>query len=408
MRFKLVKGELENKLRFLLVPMEETESVVAMVLVKTGSRNESNEKLGISHVLEHMVFKGTEKYPTPLSLATTVDSLGADFNAFTGKEYTGFYIRSASEYIDRSLDVLAEMVLRPKLRQEDLEREKGVIIEEIRMYADQPRERVGEEFENLLFQGSNLGRLIIGSPETVQGVSSSGLREYMEKWYRGGNFLVMVAGKIDLPQVKAKLEELFSPALKGELAPYVDEGKIGSQKELFIEKKTEQTHFVLGVPGLSAADKRLPVEMVLSTILGGNMSSRLFVEVREKRGLAYYVGTVTEHFYDTGYLAARAGVKKEKYAQALEVVRNEMLNLADSLKKEEVEKAKKYLLGKIVLSVEDPMGIIRWFGGRLVRGLEVDQPDVLREKIKTVQPEEVQELAKELFQPDKLYLAVIR
>ncbi len=408
MRFKLVKGKLENKLRFLLVPMEETESVVAMVLVKTGSRNEVNEQLGISHVLEHMVFKGTEKYPTPLSLATTVDSLGAEFNAFTGKEYTGFYIRSASEYIDKTLDILAEMVLRPQLRQKDLEREKGVIIEEIRMYADQPRERVGEEFENLLFQGSNLGRLIIGSPETVQGVGSSDLRNYMRKWYRGGNFLVMVAGKIDLSQVKVKLEEFFSPAPEGEIIPYTDKGKIGSQKELLIEKKTEQTHFVLGVPGLSAGDRRLPTEMVLSTVLGGNMSSRLFVEVREKRGLAYYVWAVTEHFYDTGYLAARAGVKKEKYTEALEVVRNEMLGLADSLREEEVERAKKYLLGKIVLSVEDPKGVIRWFGGRLVRGLEVDQPDVLRKKIKAVQPEEIKKLAKEFFQPDKMRLAVVK
>ncbi len=407
MRFDLHLGKLRNGVRLLTIPLEGAESVVTMVLVKTGSRNETNEQLGISHVLEHMVFKGTKKYPTPLVLASTVDSLGAEFNAFTGKEYTGFYIKSAAEYLDQSLDVLAEMTLHPQLREADLEREKGVIIEEIRMYADQPRERVAEEFENLLFQGSNLGRLIIGSPETVRNVHSQDLKQYMDQWYRGENFLVMAVGKVNPPEVTKKIERLFSSAPKSQLKPYVDKGRFGSKKELRIQKKTEQTHFVVGVPGLSANDKRIAIEMVLSTILGGNMSSRLFVEVREKRGLAYYVGTTREHFYDVGYFAARAGVKKNQFEEALKVVKKEMFALADTLKNEEITRAKKYLLGKITLSLEDPMGVVRWFGGHLVRGLEIDQPDEYMAKIKAVQPEEVKKLAQELFQPANLRLAVI-
>ncbi len=424
MKFEVKQNKLKNGVRVVEIPMKGVDSVMAMVMVRTGSRNETDEQLGISHVLEHMLFKGTEKYPTPKEVASAVDEMGAEFNAFTSKEYTAYYIRSASQYLNKSLEVLGEMIVRPRLEAEALEREKGVIIEEINMYEDQPRERAEEEFENLMFEGSNLGRLIIGSRETVRGATAKSLRKYKESWYRGENVMVIVAGKVSpslatnshqtadgmTSQVYGSLPDLssFEELPEGRVKKFVDEVRYGERREKVIEKGTEQTHFVVGVPGLAFNDKRRYAEAVLKVILGGNMSSRLFVEVREKRGLAYYVGAIGEHFFDGGYLGARAGVRKDKYEEALKVVKEQMMRMKTEVSEEEVEKAKSYLAGKVVLGLENPGGVVRWFGKELILGDKAEQPEEFLQKIKKVGVEEVMGLARELFREEEMRVAVVR
>ena len=418
MEFKIEQYKLKNGIRVVEIPMKGVESSLAMVMVRTGSRNETDEQLGISHVLEHMLFKGTEKYPTPQVLAGVVDAMGAEFNAFTSKEYTAYYIRSSSENLGKALEVLGEMVVKPRLDEMALEREKGVIIEEINMYEDKPMERAEEEFENLMFAGSNLGRLIIGSRETVRGVTAVDLRKYKEEWYRGENVVVMVGG--DLGQFKTQnskgktiaqssklVEESFGELEEGKLRGFVDEVRYGEEREKVIEKGTEQTHFVIGVPGLAIDDERRYVEAVLRVVLGGNMSSRLFTEIREKRGLAYYVGATVEHFYDGGYFGVRAGVRKDKFEEAVKVVKEQMRLVSQDLKEEEVEKAKSYLRGKMALSLEGVNGVLRWFGKGLILKGEVEQPREWLKRVGEVSLEEVKELAREMLKEEEMRLVVV-
>ncbi len=408
MRLQKKNFQLKNGVRVLGVSSDNVESVVAMVWIKTGSRNEDDNELGISHVVEHMLFKGTKKYPTPLSLASTVDAMGAEFNAFTEKEYTAYYIKSTYQYLQKSLEILSEMILYPRLGEDELEREKKVIIEEIKMYEDQPRDRVMEEFGNLMFKGNKLGRPIIGYKEIVEKMSRTKLRRYMNKWYKGENILVLLVGKLNLKEINSVVEEYFSSVEFGKLEPYAEEGRYGKDRNSIIEKKTEQTHFVVGVPGLDLKDERRYIELILKVVLGGNMSSRLFTEVREKRGLAYYVYSLSKHFYDVGYLGARAGVRKDKFDEALSVTEEQMLHLKDTIKNDEIERARSYLLGKLSLSLENSVDVAYWMGSRAVSGISPEDPREVIDKVKGVKLNEVKELADDLFKKDEFRSAIVR
>jgi predicted Zn-dependent peptidase len=417
MHFDLDYSKLKNGVRVLTVPMLGTEGVTALVLVRTGSRNETPEQSGMSHVLEHMLFKGTKKYPTPMAIAEAVDGIGAENNAFTGKEYTGYYITSAAKHLPLTLDILSEMVTVPTLPQADLEREREVIVQEIAMYEDEPRERVGEEFENLMYQGSSMGRLIIGTKETVRATTSERLRAYMQEWYRGGNVLVVVAGKIQESRFRIQdlIEEKFggipasakATAGKGGFDPYVSAGCYGPIEQRHFKKKTEQAHFYLGVPGLSIADPRRYALQIAQVVLGGGMSSRLFNEIREKRGLAYYVRAELDAAYDVGYFAVRAGVALEKLSDALKVSREELLKLGATITGAEIAKAKEYLLGHLPLTLEDSMGVAQFLGMRALITDEIRQPEEMEEKVSTVTLTEVQAVLAELVSEEKLRSVVV-
>lgn len=405
MDFRTEYYKLPNGVRVLEVPMEGVESVVSLALVRTGSRNEQPKQAGISHVLEHMVFKGTKKYPTPLDIATTVDSMGAQFNAFTGKEYTGYYIKSAGNHIEKSLDVLSQFLTAPRLKQDDLDREKGVIIEEINMYEDLPMERAGEEFENLMYEGSDLGRLIIGKKKTVTGVNSGDLREYMKKWYRGGNVLVVVAGKVG--SAGKLIEEKFGSMADGGIDAHKSKGMYGKKSKFHLKKKTEQAHFVLGVPGLKFNDPGRYSLLLLQIILGGNMSSRLFTEIREKRGLAYYVKASAERYFDVGHLAVRAGVKLDALDEAVNLVRRELLGISKSVTKEELAQVKEYFKGVFVLSLEDPLNVAKFIGEWALAMDEVREPGESLMAVSDVSLEQVREIAGELLSEDKIKTVVV-
>ncbi|GAB4026713.1 MAG: pitrilysin family protein [Candidatus Microgenomates bacterium] len=408
MQFDTSYSKLSNGVRVLLVPMVGVESVTTMILVKTGSRNEPEEQAGISHVLEHMVFKGTKKYPSPMAIAEAVDGVGAEQNAFTSKEYTGYYITSAAQHLPLALDIQAEMLTVPLLPQDDLTREREVIVEEINMYEDQPMAKAGEEFENLMYGGSCLGREIIGTKETVRATTSEHLRSYLNKWYYGGNVLVVVAGKItDKSKVTKLIEEKLGVMKQGGIMDYTSAGGYGKVEAKLCKKKTEQAHFYMGVPGLSMYDPRRFALQLAQVVLGGGMSSRLFNEIREKRGLAYYVKADMDMTYDTGYLAVRAGVKLEQLSEALKVVKEELLKLGSTITEAELAKAKEYVLGRMPLSLEESMGVAQFFGMQTLIKDEVIQPDQVVKKVKAVTMEEVRTVCGELIKESEIRSVVV-
>jgi predicted Zn-dependent peptidase len=278
-----------------------------------------------------MVFKGTENYPTPKALAEAVDAVGAEFNAFTSKEYTGYYVKAASSHIPLALDVLSDMLLTPRLLEDDIEREKGVIIEELNMYEDTPARHIGDVFEQLMFAGSDLGRDIIGTKETIRGITRQNFVDYIAQWYGLGNMVVTIAGDADVlkkPSLLKEIDKAFSK--KGDIGERKNGGKrilgnvLSKKSQVKIEhKKTEQAHFVMCVPGLERGHKDRFVLGVLSVLFGGNMSSRLFTEVREKRGLCYYVRADGDSYHDIGNFGASAGVDPKRVDEAVKVVREE-------------------------------------------------------------------------------------
>lgn len=408
MQFDTNYAKLSNGVRVLLVPMAGVESVTTMILVKTGSRNETEDQAGISHVLEHMVFKGTKKYPSPMAIAEAVDGIGAEQNAFTSKEYTGYYITSAAQHLPLALDIQSEMLTVPLLPQDDLNREREVIVEEINMYEDQPMAKAGEEFENLMYAGSSLGREIIGTKETVRATTSDHLRAYLDNWYFGGNVLVVVAGKIENKNEVMKLiEEKLGVMKQGGIMSYTSVGSYGKAEAKLCKKKTEQAHFYMGVPALSMHDPRRYSLQMAQIVLGGGMSSRLFNEIREKRGLAYYVKAELDMTFDTGYLAVRAGVKLEQLSEALKVVKEELLKLGSTITEAELNKAKEYVLGRMPLSLEESMGVAQFFGTRALIKDEVIQPDEVVKKVKAVTMEEVRGVCAELIKESEIRSVVV-
>lgn len=409
MQFDVSYSKLKNGVRVLTIPMPGVESVTAMVLCKTGSRNETLLQAGISHVLEHMVFKGTKKYPTPMAIAEAVDSIGAEQNAFTSKEYTGYYITSAAKHLGLTLDIQSQMLTAPLLPQDDLNREREVIVQEINMYEDQPMAMASELFENLMYDGSSMGRLIIGTKETVRATTSDDLRAYMARWYRGGNMLVVIAGKIpdDRRQMLVDLEEKFGGMGEGKIDNYETMAVYGKAEAKHFKKKTEQAHFVMGVPALSITDPRRYALQMGQVVLGGGMSSRLFNEIREKRGLAYYVKADLDSNFDCGYLGVRAGVELKKLAEAMKVVREEMLKLADTITDAELSKAKEYILGHMPLSLEGSMDVAQFYGMRALVLDEIRQPEQVKREIEKLTLGEVKRVVGEVTREDLIRSVVV-
>ena len=414
------KHVLKSGLTVVLVPMVGVKSATVLAYVNTGSRYEPAEWSGISHFLEHMVFKATEKYPTPKALSQAVDAVGAEFNAFTSKEYTGYFVKSASTHIGLALDVLSDMLLTPKLLEDDLKREKGVIIEEINMYQDMPARHIGDVFEQLLFAGSDLGRDIIGTKDTVNGVTRENFLEYIKQWYGLGNMVVTIAGDAEALKKKALLgdiEKAFSK--KSDSSDRQNGGKrtfgnvISLGKRLLIEnKKPEQAHFIMAVPGVDRKDPDRYALGVLGVLFGGNMSSRLFTEVREKRGLCYYVRSDMDYYHDAGTFGAAAGVDPARVEEAVKVVMEELFRLADTagskkITADEVKHAKDYLTGKTILDFEDSESIANYYGSKqLLEGKITTQEEALA-KISAVTFHNVQKVAKRLLAKNALYFAMI-
>ena len=406
------KHKLGNGIRVIVVPVPSLESATVTVWAGVGSRFEEPKIAGISHFLEHMVFKGSSKRPSAKEIAEAVDAIGGEFNAGTSKEWTNFYIKSRAGNLDTAFDVLSDMVLKPLLKEEDINRERGVIIEEIGMYEDTPMYRIGDIFEQVIFKGNSLGRDIIGSKETVSAIKKSDFEGYRNIYYYPENLVITVAGGVKEKEVVKLVQKYFGELSKGKAKPGFDKFKlaqVGPQVRLHPQKK-EQAHFILGFLTAHMDHEDRFVEAVLAAILGGGMSSRLFTEVREKRGLAYSVRTSTDHARDIGYIGTYAGVAPKKVEEAIAVVLEQHYKIANGelrVMNNELRKAKEYLKGHLALSLEDTKDINKFFGEEELLLGKVETPEEVYQGVDKVSLGDVQRVAKKYFVPDRLNLAVI-
>ncbi len=413
---------LANDLPILRIPMSGVESVTVLVLANTGSRYEVPQQYGIAHFFEHMVFKGSQNYPTAQALAATIDGVGADFNAFTSKEYTGYYVKAASRHVELALDVVSDMLLTPKLRQEDIDREKGVIIEEIHMYEDTPAQHVGNLFDRMAFAGSGLGHDIIGSEQTVSSLTSADFQGFLRKWYGLPNLLLVIAGDEEIvgsDEILKQAEQAFSKqdlqtAERGaEKVKVIKDLTADPYADNFFHlenKKTEQAHFILGWPGLDRFSKDRYALSLLNIVLGASMSSRLFTEVREKRGLAYYVRSEVDSYHDTGLFGAAVGADPKRVEEALEVTIQEFTKLAageEPLTAGELSRAKEYAAGKMALSYENPLMLAQYYGMKQLLMGEIETMDEVLEKLRAVSLDDIEQVVKKIIQPGQLRLSLI-
>jgi len=409
------KITLKNGLRILVVPMPSLESATVTVWTGVGSRYEEPQIAGISHFLEHMVFKGGERFPTAKAISEAVDAMGAEFNAGTAKDWTHYYIKSRVGVVDRSFEILSDMILTPQLRKEDIERERGVIVEEMNMYEDTPMYRIGDVFEQLMYEGNTLGVDIIGNKDTVgKKISQKDFQEYRSRHYTADNMVISVSGRVTVDEV-TKLAEKYFGGLAASTAPHTIQVFTSAQtapRIKLVSKKIEQAHFIFGYQGNKLGHESSYVEDVLTTILGSGMSSRLFTEVREKRGLAYTVRMSSDHFIDTGSIGVYAGVDPGKATEALTVIKEECENLARALKSheitaEELQKAKDYIKGHIALSLENTRSVNDYFGYEELLLKKFTTPEEDYKSIDAVTKAEVLELAAKLFKKEYSNLAII-
>ena len=405
------KVVLSNGLRLITVPMPSFESVTVLVMAGAGSRYETKQNNGISHFLEHMAFKGTEKRPSAMDIAGLIDGIGGEFNAFTGKETTGYYIKAASNNMEVCLDVLSDMLLHSKLDTTEIEKEKGVIIEEINMYEDTPMRKIGDIYEQLLYGDTPLGWDIAGEKDIIRKITREDFVSYMGSLYSAQNMTVVVAGGIDEAQTVEMVKKYFDPMSKFDTSKFTPIKEEQTKPELLVRHKaTEQIHIALGVRTVdNMHDDRYPLS-VLASIMGGGMSSRLFSEIREKRGLAYYIRTHSDHYQDCGTVVTMAGIDPKRVDSAIKVIMEQYqiiakgeLNITD----EELKKAKEYLKGHLVLELEDSRSVATYYAHQELTETRIDNPDIVLADIDKVTKEQVNEVGMKYFKNESLNLALI-
>jgi predicted Zn-dependent peptidase len=398
----------DNGLRVLTADMPQVQSVTCMIMLAAGSRYETPETNGIAHFAEHMFFKGTERRPTARDIGMEVDGLGGEFNAFTSKEYTGYYVKCAAEYRDRALDVLVDMLRHSTFDPEEIEREKGVIIEEMNMYYDTPRDFIGGVYDHLLYGDQPLGWDVIGRKETVRGATRDTFLDYVGHWYKPERMVVGVAGHLDGTQQET-IERLLGDmeaTPTGSPSPTALDGS-GSRVTIH-HKDSDQAHLILGVRSYPLVHPDRWALQLLATVLGTGMSSRLFTEVREKRGLAYYVYAHNQSYTDAGSLFSQAGVDIARSEEAVETIVREFRRIADEpVPSEELEKARALAKGRFVLRLENPQGMIVFGLGREVLNDPVREPEEVVAGLDAVTAEDVQRVAQDVIASDGLNLALI-
>ena len=401
------RDTLDNGLRVLTADLPYAQSVAVLVMLAAGSRYETDEISGIAHFSEHMFFKGTEKRPSAKAVAGAIDAIGGEFNAFTGKEYTAYYVKCAAEHRDVALDVLVDMLRNSRFEEEEIEREKGVIIEEMNMYYDTPRDFIGGVYEQLLWGDQPLGRDIIGRKETVRDATRGTFMGYLDRWYKPSRMVLGVAGRIG-DGLLERAQELLGDLADAETGEPEPTTPYANGRVVVHTKQSEQAHVVLGVPSLPLDHPdRYPIQL-LATALGGGMSSRLFSEVRERRGLAYYVYGLNHSYTDAGTLYSQAGVDINRIDDAVATIAAELRKVAaEPLPPDELEKARNFAKGRFVLSLESPQGLALFGLRREVLERTLPDPDDVLAGIDAVTSDDVARVASELIANDRFRLAVI-
>lgn len=398
-----------NGLRLVTKHLANTKAVTVLILVAAGSRYETKKLNGISHFLEHMFFKGAKEYKNAKEVSETIDGIGGDFNAFTGKEYVGYYVKCAAEHKNIAMDVLSDMLVHARLDQKEIDKERGVILEEYNMYQDTPMYQVGWDFERLMYGDQPMGWDQIGTKEFIQGVRHEDFAKYKNALYTPDNIVVSVVGNIDHDEAckQAKKYFCFASAKKAQHFALLKPNK-NSSRVYVHNKKTEQAHLVIGFPAYKEEHEDHYAEKVLAVILGGNMSSRMFLAVREAKGLSYYIQTSTDDYMDTGIISTRAGVDTKRVKLAAEAIVEEYKKIrGEKVPTAELKKAKEYLKGKLVLRLEDSEEYAHLIGKQELLHKKVKSPEEIMKKIDAVSVADIARVSADLFKPEALRLAAI-
>ncbi len=400
---------LKNGVRLITIPMKDNPAVTVMVFAGAGSNNEKKEERGLAHFLEHMCMKGGEKYPTHLDVSTTLDSLGAESNAFTGSEYTAYYAKGNPKHLEKMLAVVSDVYINPRIEESELEKEKGVIVEEINLSHDLPMERVIRLFKEVLYGDQPAGWSTLGTKKTVTGFKRDDFVKFKDKNYGAENTFVIISGDVNKKEVKKQVSKIF------EGVPQVKPTKRKKPKEnqkipqLKTEnRQTDQTHMVLGVRAFQVSDKRAPALEVLSAVLGKGMSSRLFVKLREEMGVCYYVSAITDLHDNYGVLAVRAGVDTNRLTEVTKEIIAELEKLKNErVEPKELKKAKEWLIGRNYLDLEASDEVAVYYASQQILAGEMKDPKKWAGEIRKVTAEDVQKVAKTILKNDKLNMAVV-
>jgi len=403
------KHTFKNGLRLINFKRKNLETATVMTMAGCGSRYENNEEAGISHFLEHLVFKGTKKRPTPIKVAETIDSIGGETNAFTGKEYTGFYAKVDKDHFDIALDFVSDVYQNALLKADDTEREKGVILEEINLYQDTPIQYILSLAEQVLWPKSDLGRDIIGFKKSVKDLNNKKIESYLQKFYTAPNTIVGIVSPFDIKEIKIKIEKQFNnlPKDKNHHDP---KKAISPKRTVFklIFKETDQAHLTIAVNVPSFNDKSYYALQVINAILGANMSSRLFSRIREQLGLGYLVRSNLDSYADAGALIIQGGLKLNKIETAIKEIIKELNKLKErKISDAELDKGKEYLLGRLALEKERSEEILADFLHReFYQKKPLDFGEIEKE-IKKVTKDDILKVSRKIFQDENLNGALI-
>lgn len=401
------KKIIDNNVRLITAPLSDTRTASILVLIRVGSRNEDKKNNGVSHFIEHLMFKGTKNRPNTIDLSKELDGVGAEFNAFTGKDYTGYYIKSDYKHLTLAIDILSDMLENSLFDEKELEREKGVIIEEINMYEDNPIMHVDSLLEQAMYDGHPLGYDIAGTKDTVKGINRKDLVDFKNKFYGGNNVVITLAGNFKdshIDDIKSKFK--FKLVSKTPAVKKITINQKSPRVSLKF-KETEQTQIALGFPAYSYTDKRIYALKLLTIVLGGNMSSRLFVQIRERNGLAYFVRASLGVYEDTGGLVIQSGLDKSRVDKALKLIIAELKKIKKGVTKEELKRAKEYLFGKTALDLEDSSHICQWYAQQELMTGKMLSPEERNKKIAAVSQKDIIDVACDVIDMNKSSLAII-
>ena len=403
------KKTLPNGLRVVTIPLMDNPSVTVLVMVEAGSKYETKKLSGMSHFLEHMTFKGTPRRPKAVDISRELDAIGASYNAFTGHEFTGYYAKAEKSCFDTILDVVSDIYLNPLFDPKEMEKEKGVIVEEIRMYNDLPQAVAQYAFMDVVYGDQPAGRQISGTEENVRAFTRDELVTYRGDHYVASATTVFVAGAIDETEALKKVGLAFAPVSAGNkkgkepVTDTQDESRIKA-----IYKETDQTHLVLGFRSFGAIDPRMPAMQVLSTVLGRGMSSRLFSRMREDLGICYYIKADNDSFTDHGVFAISAGVDNSRVDVAIKEILAQCALLKDTLvPPEELAKAKDHIAGSTMLELETSEARAEFCGSQEMVKHEIESPEALMAKVREVTAEDVRSLSRDIFVNEGLNMAIV-
>lgn len=406
---KFHKKVLKNGLRVITVPMKDNPTVTVLFLVEAGSKYEGKKNNGISHFLEHMCFKGTTKRPKAIDISKELDTLGSQYNAFTAQEYTGYYTKSDAKHFSHIFDIVSDIYLNSTFPEAEIEKEKGVIVEEINMYEDMPNKHVQDLMMKLLYGDQPAGWNIAGEKKNILNMKREDFVAYKNQHYLPEATVLVVSGQVEERQVLKEVNKIFEKVKRGKKGHKIKIKEKQTKPQALIKfKKTDQTHFILGVRTYDLFYKKNAVLSVLGGVLGGGMSSRLFQRLREEMGVGYYVRAYNDAYTDHGFFQISAGVDNKRIDEVIYAVLEECRRLKDyKVSLEELNKVKEHIIGNMKLSLESSDDIANFYGGQELLKREIHGAQHKAEEIRKVTAGQIQKLAKDIFKNSKLNMALI-